>query len=139
MKECNKKIRELSICKDRVDECEFILERYQKAGKDLKYYEDKFVDFTANQREINILTEANDRQIKAISYLNSEITELKAENSQIIFKLKRMNRLEQTKLELEDKIKGMKDEYHKIINNKADLSFEVCAIKIKLLKKHKTL
>lgn len=132
LKENKKNIINLTVCKDKVDECESILENYKKCEKQLAFYQEKYEDYSSTAKEIKILSENNSNQLKKIDSLNIELEKLQATNNDSFLRLKRLNRLEKEKIELEDKIKEINDDFQKLLNEKASLSYEMNNLSKKL-------
>ena len=91
----------MSVSQDKVDECVAILESYQKAEKDLKFYQEKCEGLSSVQKEVKLLTETNEEHMIKISEYAIELEQLKEVNNVNFLKLKHLGRLEQSKIELE--------------------------------------
>ncbi len=132
IKEFNKKLAELNICKEKVDECESILDRYKEAEKNLVYYQEKYREYSSTVKQSKIIAENNDKQLLEINQLNKEIEKFKKLCDDNFMELKRLGRLEKDYIQLENELKTKKDEYFEIVNQKATLSFENETFKEKL-------
>jgi len=127
-----KKNAKLNLAQTKVEECEAILDRYHQAEKELKFYENKFQDYSMLQKEAARLTDTNAKHLEAIAELNAQLHDLKLTNDEHHLNLKRLSRLEQAKLNLEEKIANKEDEFQKVIDQKLELSHEVAVLQKKM-------
>ena len=132
LKDCNKKIIKLNICKDKVDECDSIMEQYHKAQKDLITYQDKFQEYSSTIKEVKHLTSMNEDYVNKIEDLNKELTDSKAINGENYLKIKRLCRIEEEKVLLDTEIAAQKEEFAKLVNKKSELDYEVSTLGNKL-------
>ena len=130
MKETSKKI--MAMSKDKTEECESLMEQFQKAEKESIYYQNKCEEYLASAKDAKYLAGANEALTKEIHSLTKELEEMKSSNSEYYVKMKRLGRIEQEKLELEQQIAVQNEELNKLMAQKYELTHELTGLSKKL-------
>ena len=132
LKEFNKKIAKLNVCKEKVEECEAIMESYREAQKSLAYYQEKHEEAAAVLKEYKLLTETSQQQSLEVSGLHKELAEAHKAAQQNFVELKRLSRVEKDCRRLEDELKQKNAEFFELLDQKTTLAYEIETIKEKL-------
>ena len=122
----------MAMSKDKTEECESLMEQFQKAEKESIYYQNKCEEYLASAKDAKYLAGANEALTKEIHSLTKELEEMKSSNSEYYVKMKRLGRIEQEKLELEQQIAVQNEELNKLMAQKYELTHELTGLSKKL-------